>query len=323
MPIDAMTDTRPVVLVVVRRPPLAPEALAVADALHGEGRYRPVVATEREGFGFMSPADLGRFSFVDSDGRPLAAAPQAVGGSTSRTVSERVRSLLSRASRRLPPLALALSVQSLRKAKAQVVGLLDRTRPVAIIVFDDRAPGHPMLLVHEARRRGIPSILLPFAASSVESVHLIRAGKRQYQVDAGLDRWIKRYFAASSPAHVHAVADERYLFFPWPTMAALRLFDLHGTKPWVMGGGETSIVGLFNADEAQELVAHGVDRARLRLIGQPATDALFRSDRKRLQAELRKTVIVRYSYVPCHRPASTEWRHGTTTCAIPRRCSKQ
>lgn len=287
-----MGSSKPPVLVVVRRPPLAPEAIAVADLLDRDTRYRPIVATERAGLQFLSDTEKARFDYVDYDGTPLARtnpvpAP-APARSVARTLVDRTRDLVLRVSNRIPLAAFVLSVRRHSASLADVCNLLARTAPAAAIVFDDRAPGHPMLLLHEAKRRGIPTIFLPFAASTVESDLLIRNGRIQNQVDRGIERPIKRAFATAMPDHVLQQPDGRYLFFPWPTMAALRLFGLHQTRPWVMGGGDSSIAGLFDEQERLELEAHGVAPARLRLIGQPATDALFRAarDRDRLRAGL-------------------------------------
>lgn len=312
-----MDHGKPPVLVVVRRPPLAPEAIAVADLLDRDGRYRPIVATEREGLQFVSQADLDRFDYVDYAGapharpKPVAGPAQGETRSATRALVERARDLVLRASHRIPPAAFVLSARRHSASLADVRHLLARTKPATVVVFDDRAPGHPMLLLHEAKRRRIPTVFLPFAASTVESDLLIRAGRIQNLVDRGGDRTIKRAFAAAMPDHVLQQPDGRYLFFPWPTMAALRMFGLHKTRPWVMGGGESSIAGLFDDHERIELERYGVDPTRLRLIGQPATDALFRAARVRDRLRAALGVEPGDTLLICAVPQTAE--HGMTS----------
>lgn len=85
-----------------------------------------------------------------------------------------------------------------------------------------------------------------------------------------------------------------------------------------MGGGEAALVGLVSDEERVEVVGHGVDAERVRLIGQPSTDALFHALAERDALRDRLGVPADARVIVCAVPQTAEhgmadWREHVVT----------
>lgn len=144
--------------------------------------------------------------------------------------------------------------------------------PAALITFDDRIPCPEMVFLKLANQHKIPSLLLPFATSSVESVVILRH-HRAYNPNGWhpLKYWVRK----KHPQHIIRFNNQLFLFFtPWQCLALAAHRLLH-INPWIIGGGDAKKIGVFNKTDQQSRIEEGTPPEKIIITGQAALDELY------------------------------------------------
>lgn len=276
-------------LILCHRKATLAEVEAIATTMLDDGRFEPVLLAVGPNVAALSRALLERVRVVDLAGNAVAAVPREsgdAGAAPSRLGS------LRQAALRWPGLRALMLLRGVAADRRAIGRLFDRCAPAALLVFDDRTPRPDMVLLRLARQHVVPSVLVPYAASSVESDLLSRRGRVENEVDRGLTRPLRRWFAARHPEHVATGDGRRLLFFSFAESLALAAAGLLGGRSWVMGGGEADAVAVFGEEERETLAAAGIALPRVAVTGQASLDPMFRRGTK--ADALRETIRQRY-----------------------------
>lgn len=289
------------IMILFRRNVVAAEVDALVAHLVAERGHALTIACSMRSLTALLSEDTSRAAaFVDLAGRPmepLRPKKSAGGGAEEATRAVRVATVLRKALLGLGPSRALLLARSIARRAREVRSLLARHRPNALLVFDDRAVVPEMLCLREAKARGIPAVLVPFAASSVESDLLLRAAKPDHHVEAGLLRPLKRRLARRYPAHALHRPEGPVLFFDMWSMLPMAAFGLLHTRPWSIGGGDVDAVGVLGPADRRQVLEQGVEPDRVHVTGQPSLDALARA-RGAGRAALRQALHARYGIDP-------------------------
>lgn len=284
-----------IVMVLYSRKVVSAEVEALIDHFANSARYQLLVAcADRSLPQNLSDDALLRGRFVDLAGvefQPVRRA-QSMERAPATTFRTSLRDKIRRAALGIGAARAIFLGYRLWRHSRRALRLLERYRPVAAVVFGDRSAVPEMTFLKMARRLGLPSLLLPFAASSVESDLSLRKGQQTFMVEAGQLRWLRRWLASRYPHQVEQGPDGPMLFFGFLDSIAMAAFGLLKGRSWINGGGDVTAVGVFGPDDAASLVAYGLDAGKVHLTGQVSLDVLVR-ERHRAEA-LRSELAARY-----------------------------
>ena len=258
------------------------EALALAQTIGAQGSYRPVLyVPDPLSLGGLIDGSEEAIEIIDATGSwhspepgDRAIASRRLGRPARKPTFERLRAFILWLTRLLPPLRTVLLSLRLKKERNRLTSLLSKLQPVGIFAFDDRTVVPDMVLLDLAEQFGIPSVLVPFAASSKESDLYVRHGRKEYKVDEGA-AWLKRIIARKRPSLVATATDGRYLFFSaWESLALIVAGYLRG-DPWVLGGSYGSRRAVLGNDDRAAALRDGLPAEKLVVTGQPSLDFLY------------------------------------------------
>ena len=244
-----------------------------------DGRFEPVViTTSTQGAEAVRSATTPELRTVWLDGTPHACSRKngresIPAGDVRRNASHRLKHMLLK----VEPLHTPILWRGLGADLHAASDLVDRVQPAAVAVFSDRTPRPEMALLHAARRANVPTVLLPFAASTQESDAFVRRDAMSLRLDRGPLAPVCRVFARRNPRHAMDSVHGRMLFFSLWDSLALAGRGLHRTSPWVVGGGDVDIVAVASAQDFDKALSHGIPREGLRMTGQASLDSLHRS----------------------------------------------
>ena len=177
----------------------------------------------------------------------------------------------------------------------------------AVIVADDRRVSPDLIAVSVARRRGLASVVAPFAISSPEANLFMRQRSNVAVKGPRTSRQIETLIERAWPGQVlQSPHGERSLFYSaWDTVA-IAAFGLLPKNPWVMGGSGVDLVCALGGDHRDYLLAGGISEKNIAVTGQPSTDQLALPPERvdRLRSEYTK----RYGFVD---------RRPIAVCAVP------
>ena len=175
--------------------------------------------------------------------------------------------------------------------------LLKKLQPAAIVIFDDRRAGPDLIIRRLAEKLRVPTVLAPFAISSVESDVFARREKSSQQIRSRRWRlakgWIKRHW----PGQIHSdpAAGDLLFFEPLETLV-LGLCGVLPKNPWLLGGSSPEVICVTGQDHRAYLVAGGVDPGRIVMTGQPSLDRLMMTKDTRIQ--LHDELCTQYNLPP-------------------------
>lgn len=210
----------------------------------------------------------------------------------------RMWSLAAKAARafRLDVLADFLLVLRAAKIGEHVLDALLKKHPSirAVVTADDRSLGFEFGVVHAARKRGIPSVTVPFALSDPGGDWLRRREREEFSVIAG-NRWtrrLKQKLANTYPANVRAQEGVQLMFLTSGQVLGLQCLGAPFPAPWAYGGGATDVVTLYSESIKARQLELGVPAHRLAVTGQCAMDDLHALAMRR--DELKRELSTRY-----------------------------
>lgn len=159
-------------------------------------------------------------------------------------------------------------------ARRRARSVLQRVRPDVIVVTGDRHRLTQRALIAEAERAGISSIVIPLNYERPEVQHwdlMRRNAAAGLSTDSGLGRVIARAF----PAQAFGEEPWRILHDPAWTTIAMAAHRVHVPRPWVTGGGRSTLVAAGGALEARHARELGVPERKIVITGQASHDELF------------------------------------------------
>ncbi|WP_374468639.1 hypothetical protein, partial [Ferrovibrio sp.] len=196
---------QPLIAFLFRRTVVQEEIIALTRHLIAEGRYRPLILCTQESLATLLPEDVIEASTIallnGTVFRPKpvptsAPRPQAV----TRPTGLRHRIKLALVA--IGPLRALVILRGILIDRAAARALFKTSRPAGLVVFDDRAPRPEMIFLRTASQMRIPSVLAPFAISSIESDIYTRRNSTEHFVEKGTHRWLKRLVARRYPSQV-------------------------------------------------------------------------------------------------------------------------
>jgi len=232
-----------------------------------------------------------------------AAAPSAPAGGRNRGrrwPSFKDMIAWSRERDVLRALALFAKIGASRRALRDRFAAL---QPDAIVIFDDRRVIPDLVARFLAKELGIPTVIAPFAVSTVEADAHMRKGSARLAIEQPPMRWLKRLIARSWPSQIEAAVGTPMLFYgPWETLM-LALRGMLPTRPWVLGGSGPEIVCAAGQDHRDYLLRGGVAPPSIAVTGYASLDEM-----KEVRPGLRDVLSSSYG-LPRDRPL--------VVCAVP------
>jgi hypothetical protein len=238
----------------ISRAAMLPEALVLSAALTRDGRYT------------VGLIKAGQF------GMTLASLP-----STERiTVEDEAcgSDIRPRGIWRIGPLRTIALTASIARKRRSIARRLRELQPGILVVFEDRFIDPEAIWLAEARNANVPSVLVRYATSSIESDIWSRRGRRGYSLETGAFAWLRRLFAQRYPQQVLSDGDDRLLFYPTWESLALALNGLASSDPRVVGGGHlkrVAVMGTADKDAAESITGL---KDRFVVTGQPSLDTM-------------------------------------------------
>jgi hypothetical protein len=275
--------SRPRIMIFCHRRMLVYEALAIARALRDGHGIEVLFVNDRLVTSSEAPRAEETIEFAVRSNPPLS-------------VRTKLR-LLS-----LPVVSAAANARAVQASERRISAALERERPAALVIFDDRRLQPDGVALRLAKVRRTPVILAPYAASSREARRFVRRGDLRYAAPPMQCRMLNRLAARRHPEQVA----DGMLFYP-----ALETLILGGmgklpSCPWVLGASGPDVVCALGADHRDQLLNEGVRADRIVVTGQATTDTLAIDAAAR--ARLRDRLRAQYR-LPTDRPI--------LVCAVP------
>lgn len=293
------------VLILCRRAVVLREVAAIAAGILATGQADVTIAVDRSLTGRLTNLVPEACRLVTLDGVPAVPEPVADGAVTPSPSRSRLRSTLLRQGPARSFAMLAKIWSDTRRARR----LLSRTRPNAMILFDDRAAAD-MAMIKAARQARVRVVLAPYASSSPESDVAYRLKDAAAHGLHGMSSLLRRLIAKLFPHEVRETPHGAMLFFRASDYPALAAFRLLGGRSWLWGGGKADAVCVFGEPDRDTLVSEGVDPAKVHVTGQASLDLLFAQAARRneLKQEQARDTRDDRSLIVCAVPQSAE--HG-------------
>ena len=171
----------------------------------------------------------------------------------------------------LPPLAKNLLL--LRAECCRAKKLFENQKDIAlVIVSGDRSIGIETAIIAQANKKGIPSLIVPFAMSFREAAAepRLRSGPRggQYAVSTPMRYVLRLIF----PAWVFVYKNTPLFFQPPYTALAARILGIMPKNPWIIGGGAATKMAVESVALRDQLLAQGMPAQKMVVTGKPSLD---------------------------------------------------
>lgn len=243
------------------------EMLPIAKAIRDQGKFIPLFALDAKVAPLVTLLD--GMNAVRTEGGPLKTSATASSSpSKSPSIKQKVFSLL-------PSLIQALVLFRAERNRARKL-LSNHPNVRLIIVSGDRNVGIETAVIVEGKRRGIPSLIVPFAMSFPEAAAepRLRTGPQggKYAVCTPIHRLLRRLF----PSWVWIYKGVPLFFHP-PSFALAGWFlGIMPKKPWIIGGGEAKMMAVESDALRDQLLAQGMKPEKMIVTGKPGLDDIAR-----------------------------------------------
>jgi hypothetical protein len=168
--------------------------------------------------------------------------------------------------------------RKLTREYATLQSLLQRERPIAVLVPGDRELWPVPSMLRAAKDCGIPSIIATSNIPTTEPLARLRAKSHRFRVERQYRPPLLNYLAAwLYPEQVHNTVAGPMLFSPgWLTLTlgALRMLS---ENPWAQGGGNSTYL-LVDGERKRSIAERfGVGRSKILVVGDITHDPLYSS----------------------------------------------
>lgn len=262
------------VLCLPHNPAAFSEMLEVVSALAQSGRYNPIFVFD--GFGYRAAVQVCKEQGV---------AYRLVGKAPARQPSQSAESALPTPARSTSPVKrlfawgkhrfftqLAIAWLQYGHARQSARHLLDEINPQALLLIGDRHIGIETALVALANRRGIPSLIIPYALSDQEGAMLYRLAMPDWRRTHGMASWLNPIVARLRPGWSYTQDDLTLLWQPPAALLAAALWKMMPADPWVLGGGAAWAMVVESQHSKDNFILQGMPDAKITVTGKPRYD---------------------------------------------------
>lgn len=203
---------------------------------------------------------------------------------------------LKKCIRRAIPTTLLQTLYSVVAYVAMIRGadaMLEREAAAALVLMGDRHVGWETALIRAANRRGIPSLIVPFALSAPESDVKYRLDGEDVDWRYGMQRLSNRLAGTFFHNWVYEYKGRRLLFVPGPRAVMAWALGTMPENPWALGGGAATRMAVESSHYRCMLIEQGVSEEKLVVTGKPSVDqmheALQRTSHVRKELDIPET----------------------------------
>lgn len=164
---------------------------------------------------------------------------------------------------------------------------MDSVRPAALVMTDDRRFAES-LLVARARRRGVFSLVVMWAATNPPGTMAEWRERAAYNRSAGAPggRMRTALVRRLAPQALRTAPDGRILLWqPFSAILAMTAMGWYPARPWVLGGGRADAVAVVGERYRKMIAAEGVPISKIHVTGHPRHDRTVREGRRWRGAE--------------------------------------
>ncbi len=277
------------ILCLPHNPAAFSEMLEIVAALLRVGRYQPIFifdgsgydsavqVCEEQGIAYRTVRKPSTYNRSQPDGAVLSQRPKRR-SSASAIFSWVKKTFLAQFI--LAWFQYALIVQRVRR-------LLDGINPQGILLVGDRHIGIETALVELANRRGIPSLLIPYALSDRESAAVYRLAMPDWRRTYGMERWLNRMVVRLHPEWSFTQNGETLLWQPPATMLAAAIWRMMPVDPWVLGGGAGWAMAVESHHSKDNFILQGMADEKITIVGKPRYDRAAKIWQQRVEARQR------------------------------------
>lgn len=188
-------------------------------------------------------------------------------------------------------------LSSYRKAVRRAKQLLHDVSPDVILLPSDRLVGLETALIMRARRRRIPSVVIPWAISLTTGSFYYRSCQDDWEYTYGMRRWSNRSVARHFPDLVYREGEEAMLFLPGEAILAAKAWGIMNPHPWrSAGSGLADCVMVEGERLYQTAVEAGVPAGKLVKTGRASSDIVY--DNSMHAASLRPEICRQFNLRP-------------------------
>jgi hypothetical protein len=269
------------------------ELLIVAEAMHHDQRYRPVlILTSKsleEYVARNAPPGLDILRWYSSKDSSATEAEEAVPATPKMPnlhVARKIVALLRTIGRKalyapspLSDLATLVSgartIHFLRQELVRVRRVFEQYQPVALLLSSDRRGGTESTFIRVAREYQCFKLVVPFAYSEAEGSAILRKNWPLCQGGSNPQILLKYLVQILYPGQVHVSPSGTFLFYPPATTLSLAAMRMLSPNPWQSGGGFSDLTGVLSEAERNRYQQMGVPKEKMIVTGQPSLDSLY------------------------------------------------
>ena len=263
------------------------EMMPIAKAFKAAGHFQPIFCLDSKRAGLTDLTCAEGMDAVTPDGFPRTSSPvKAVTEDDlvvpSSTAKSKTFDLLPRFFR---------SLRGMQVECTRVRKLLRRFPDVRLIVVTgDRNIGIETALIAEGNRKGIPSLIVPFAMSFPEAAAEPRLRIGRFKEKFGVHTLPRKLVRRCFPSWVRVHKGTPLFFHPVWTALAAKCLEIMPEKPWIIGGGAAKIMAAESEAIKRDLIEQGMAPQKLVVTGKPGLDAIAEQLKSVSCAEKRKAL---------------------------------
>jgi len=176
---------------------------------------------------------------------------------------------------------LSSALMKTSRRVARLTALVERYRPAALVLLDDRTV-LTAAWVAAARRRGVPTIVVQWAAVHDAPTMIALRAAQPPAPRTKLAQLLEARLAQRVPGNLALHQGQPVTFMGAATALALqRVGGFPRHSPWSYGGGNGDVVAAMGDAWKRRMVAGGVPAAKVVVTGHPDQDQWFHLNRAR------------------------------------------
>lgn len=257
------------------------EMLPIAKMMRAQGRRQPVFVLESKQSGLLSTMLADGWKVLRLDGTPIEVQPE------SSSVPPWKKKTFA-----VSP-AVLQSFAMLRAERKRARTLLERHGDVRLIItVGDRHVGYETALLREARRRKIPSLIVPFAMSFPEASAEPRRRDPEFRKKYAVCGLWRRILRILFPSWVYLFRGTPVFFQPPYIALAARMLGMMPKRPWTLGGGIATHMAVESEAIRKMFIEQGTREDKMVVTGKPGLDDIARQLRESNPQEMRRRLNI-------------------------------
>lgn len=145
-------------------------------------------------------------------------------------------------------------IKRLKREEKIAKKIFSQYSPDILLLYTDRNIGLVQSMIYIAKMNSIPRVIPPIVrVALIENLMNMRYGKRECEIDENV--WSsKSLIWKINPHWIYQYKNKKYIFYqPWVAVAGWLLKRI-SLKPWIIGGGDATVVALSNKEDYEELL---------------------------------------------------------------------